>query len=65
VLIGEKLDAIVIAIIVILNAVFGFVQEYKAEKAIEALRRLTALRAKVIRDGIEKETELPNLSPAT
>ena len=35
-LIGEKLDAIVISTIVVLNGVFGFVQEFKAEKAIEA-----------------------------
>jgi P-type Ca2+ transporter type 2C len=63
VVIGEKIDAVVIAIIVILNAVFGFVQEYKAEKAIEALRKLTALRAKVIRDGMEKEIDASELVP--
>lgn len=55
-LIGERLDAIVIAVIVILNGVFGFIQEYKAEKAIEALRKLTALKAKVVRN--EKEIEI-------
>ncbi len=62
-LIGEKLDAIVIATIVVLNGVFGFVQEFKAEKAIEALRRLTALKAKVIRDGEEKEIDSRELVP--
>ncbi|MHC4267202.1 MAG: calcium-translocating P-type ATPase, SERCA-type [Planctomycetota bacterium] len=62
-LIGEKLDAIVISTIVVLNGVFGFVQEFKAEKAIEALRRLTALKAKVIRDGKETEIDSRELVP--
>ena len=56
-LIGEKPDAIVISTIVVLNSIFGFIQEYKAEQAIEALKRLTALKAKVIRDGIEMEID--------
>lgn len=62
-LIGERLDAIVISIIVILNGIFGFVQEYKAEKAIEALRKLTALKAKVIRNGKEMEIDSKELVP--
>ncbi len=62
-LIGERLDAIVISIIIILNGVFGFVQEYKAEKAIEALRKLTALKAKVIREGKEIEIDSRELVP--
>jgi P-type Ca2+ transporter type 2C len=48
---GEKIDAYVIFAILIFNAVFGFIQEYKAEKAIELLRKLTTLTTKVIRDG--------------
>lgn len=62
-LIGEKLDAIVISVIVVLNGAFGFVQEFKAEKAIEALRKLTALKAKVVRDGKEMEIDSRELVP--
>ena len=62
-LIGEKLDAIVISTIVVLNGVFGFIQEFKAEKAIEALKKLTALKAKVIRDGKESEIDSRELVP--
>ena len=54
---GEKIDAIVIGIILILNALFGFYQEYRAEKSIEALKKLLAFKAKVKRDGREKEIE--------
>jgi len=62
-LIGEKLDAIVISTIVVLNGIFGFVQEFKAEKAIEALKKLTALKAKVIRNGVETEIDSRDLVP--
>lgn len=62
-LIGERLDAIVIAIILVLNGIFGFVQEYKAEKAIESLRKLTALKARVTRSGREAEIDSRELVP--
>lgn len=62
-LVGERLDAVVISVIVIFNGIFGFVQEHRAEKAIEALRRLTALKAKVIRDGAEAEVYSRELVP--
>lgn len=48
---GEKADAITILIIVVLNAVMGFIQEFKTEKSLEALKELTAPTSKVIRNG--------------
>ena len=52
-IIGEVIDSIAILIIIILNAIFGYVQEYKAERTIEALKRLTKPETSVIRDGRE------------
>ena len=57
-LLNERVDAYIILVILIFNAVFGFVQEYKAEKAIELLRKLTTLNTKVIRDN--KQIEIPS-----
>ena len=54
VLMGEVADATMIAIIVVLSAVVGFIQEYRSEQAIEAMRKLTAPTARAIRDGREK-----------
>ncbi|UCG37174.1 MAG: HAD-IC family P-type ATPase, partial [Candidatus Bathyarchaeota archaeon] len=52
-LIGEIADALTIAVIVTLNAVVGFIQEYRSEKAMEAMKKLTAPKARVLRDGKE------------
>src|SRR3989338_7006596 len=57
IIIGEIVDAIVIGVILILNSLFGFYQEYKAEKSIEALKKMASLKATVIRDGKEQEID--------
>lgn len=62
-LIGEILDALAILIIVILNAVFGFIQEYRAEKAIESLKKLTSPETVVIRNGKPRRILSKNLVP--
>lgn len=60
---GERIDTIFILIIIILNAIFGFFQEYKAEKAIAALKNMVVTRVRVIRDGREVEIDTTNLVP--
>ncbi len=50
----EFIEPCLILLIVILNAVMGVVQENKAEKALEALKKLSAGHTRVIRDGVEK-----------
>jgi Ca2+-transporting ATPase len=61
--IGERTDTIVIAVIVVLNAVVGFVQEYRAEQAMTALRQLTITPAQVLRGGDIAEVPSTDLVP--
>ena len=56
-------DAFVIAAIVIINTVLGFTQEYRAEKAIEALKKMASLKAKVIRNNQEFIIDAKQLVP--
>lgn len=60
---GHELEAMVIAVIVLFAVILGFVQEYRAERAMEALRQMAAPCAAVIRDGIEKEIPARELVP--
>ncbi|MEK6847395.1 MAG: cation-translocating P-type ATPase [Nanoarchaeota archaeon] len=63
VFVKEYTDAWTIFAILILNACFGFFQEYRAEKSIEALKRLSSLKARVIRDGEMREIDAKYLAP--
>ena len=62
-LLGEWTDAVTILVIVVLNAVLGFVQEYRTEKTLESLRQMTAPTARVLRDGTWQELPAPQLVP--
>ncbi len=60
---SDYIDSIIIIAIVIFNAIMGLVQEQKAEKSIEALRKMTAPVAKVIRNGKVQEVKASELVP--
>ena len=62
-LVGEVTDTIIILIIVLLNAIVGFVQEYRAEKAMEALKQLATPNINVIRDGRQVNISSTKLVP--
>jgi Ca2+-transporting ATPase len=60
---GHATEAIVVMVIVLFAVVLGFVQEYRAERAIEALREMAAPRATVVRDGELVDVEARELVP--
>jgi Ca2+-transporting ATPase len=62
-LLGEWLDAAVILAIIVLNGVIGFLQEYRAGKALEALKKMIAPVARVIRGGAEGMIDARDLVP--
>jgi Ca2+-transporting ATPase len=62
-LISDWKDAIAILVIVILNAILGFVQEYRAEQAMQALKKMAAPMVRVRRDGHVIEVEASQLVP--
>ena len=60
---GHGIEAIAITVIVLFAVLLGFVQEYRAERAIEALRKMAAPTASVLRDGQEREIPARELVP--
>ena len=61
--IGEIADSVIILLVIILNAVIGVIQEYKAEKAVEALQKMTTPKSVVRRDGVIKEINSEEVVP--
>ena len=62
-LLHEISDAAIIAVVVCMNAVVGMIQEGKAQKALDSLKKLTSPRAYCIRDGKEREIAASQLVP--
>lgn len=63
VVVGEYSDAVIIVLVILLNSVIGVIQESKAEKALEELKKMTTPRAIVKRDGVIKEIPSEQLVP--
>jgi Ca2+-transporting ATPase len=62
-LIGEVVDSAVIGVIILLNALIGFLQEYNAEQSIEALKRMASQQAVVLRGGKDREIDAADVVP--
>jgi Ca2+-transporting ATPase len=62
-LVGEAADTIAIVVIVVLNAVLGFVQEWRAQRALAALKRMAAPSATVVRAGVTRTVPARELVP--
>ncbi|MCS6818774.1 MAG: cation-translocating P-type ATPase [Chitinophagales bacterium] len=62
-LLGDLIDTIIIAVIVFLNALIGFIQEYRAEKAMEALKKMAMPLCEVLRDGRPQRIQSSGLVP--
>lgn len=61
VMLREVSDAVIIGVVVFMNAIVGMVQEGKAQKALDSLKKLTSPRAVVIRDGVKREVAAAEL----
>jgi Ca2+-transporting ATPase len=62
-LLKEYVDTGVIMVVVLLNAIIGYIQEFKAEESVRALKKMVVPKARVLRDGIEKEINSLELVP--
>jgi len=62
-IVGDSTDTIIILMIVFLNAIIGFIQEYRAEKAMNALKQMAAPMSRVVREGQEKIIDSTEIVP--
>lgn len=62
-LLGHLVDALVTGVVVLVNAIVGFAQEGKAERALGAIRDMIAPHATVLRDGARRTVSVPDLVP--
>jgi len=62
-IIGENLDALAILVVLLVNALIGFLMEYRAERAIESLKKMVSVNALVLRNGTLKKTSAESLIP--
>ncbi len=62
-ILGDLTDTLIILAIIIINATVGFIQEYRSEKAMEALKNMVPTNAKVVREGQVLEIVVSNLVP--
>ncbi|MCO4846749.1 MAG: HAD-IC family P-type ATPase [Yoonia sp.] len=61
--VGERIDTIAIGVVILLNGVLGFVQEWRAENAMQALRNMMSPQATAIRDGVQVQIPARDLVP--
>ena len=62
-IIGDLTDTLIILAIIIINAIVGFIQEYRSEKAMEALKNMVSTNARVVREGHTQEIAATDLVP--
>ena len=60
---GKYTEAIAIFVVLLINATLGYTQEYKAQTSIEALRRISSPKAKVLRDGVRTQIDTVKIVP--
>lgn len=60
---GERIDTLAISLVVLLNGILGFIQEWRAENALEALRNMLSPKALVRRDGRQDQIDARDLVP--